>query len=122
MHVKQVVAAAISVGMLLSLPHAFAAKQTEKKSAKVSKAAEETVVTVKPPSGQWEGKPPPADGWVWSAGYHEWKDGRFQWKPGEWILDKPGQDYRQHQWVEAGEGKWKLIGGDWMPEKQASAK
>ena len=31
-------------------------------------------------------------------------------------------DYRQHQWVEAGEGKWKLIGGDWIAEKQALAK
>ena len=64
--------------------------------------------------------PPPAEGWVWRAGYYEWKDDRFQWKPGEWIMDKEGMDFRQFQWVAAGEGKWKLVGGDWVPEKHAS--
>jgi len=92
------------------------AKKGEKKAAKKSEAV---VVTVKPPSGQWEGNPPPAEGWVWRAGYYDWDGERFVWKKGEWILDKPDMDFRQYEWVEAGEGKWKLVGGDWVPEKSS---
>lgn len=109
MNYKSVVACAAAVGLLAAGP-ALAAKQS--KSAKAEPAV---VVSVKPPSGQWEGKPPPADGWVWSAGYYEWKEGRFQWKPGEWILDRAGFDYRQHEWVQKGD-KWELKGGDWVKE------
>jgi hypothetical protein len=111
---------AIVAGMLFSLPAAHAAKETKSSAKKPAKPVAEKVVTVAPPSGQWEGKPPPAEGWVWRAGYYEWKDDRFQWKPGEWILDKEGMDFRQYSWVPTGDGKWKLVGGDWIPEKHAS--
>lgn len=121
------IAAALAVALSLSIGAVHAApdkaKPASSKSVKNAKksGASEVITSVKPPSGQWEGKPPPAEGWVWSAGYYEWKDGRYQWKAGQWVLDKPGMDYRQHQWIEAGEGKWKLIGGDWVPEKNASS-
>ena len=119
MQFKPLIAAAAATSLLLGLPHAMAAKKAEKKPV-AAKPAAEKIVSVAPPSGQWEGKPPPAEGWVWRAGYYEWKDDRFQWKPGEWIMDKEGMDFRQFQWVAAGEGKWKLVGGDWVPEKHAS--
>ena len=95
------------------------AKKADKAVKKTAKAEGPLVVTVKPPSGQWEGNPPPAEGWVWRAGFHDWDGERFVWKKGEWILDQPGKDFRQHQWVEAGEGKWKLVGGEWVPEKSS---
>ncbi|MBI5275030.1 MAG: YXWGXW repeat-containing protein [Burkholderiales bacterium] len=95
-----------------------AAKKADRNKQKVVKQAD-LVVSVKPPSGQWEAKPPPADGWVWRAGFYEWTGERFAWKPGEWILDKPGMDFRQFEWVEAGQGKWKLEGGDWVAEKHS---
>ena len=55
---------------------------------------------------------PPAEGYVWSTGYYEWKDGRYAWKQGEWVLIKPGLEYRQHKWAQRADGKWLLTGGD----------
>jgi hypothetical protein len=91
-----------------------AVKAAKAAPAKPAKAAVETVSSVPPPSGSWEGKPPPAEGYVWSQGYYEWRDGRYQWKKGDWVLSKPGMEYRQHAWVQRGDGKWHLIGGDWV--------
>jgi hypothetical protein len=79
----------------------------------------EVIVSVKPPSGQWEAKPPAAEGWVWRSGFYDWEGERFVWKKGEWILDQEGKDFRQYEWVESGEGKWKLEGGDWVAEKHS---
>jgi len=116
---RKTMLAALAAGMLVGLGPALAAKDKGRAPAKAAKVSSEVVTSVPPPSGQWEAIPPPAQGWVWSAGYFQWKDGRYQWKPGEWVLDKPGMDYRQRQWVQTGDGKWKLIGGDWIPETHA---
>jgi hypothetical protein len=91
-----------------------AAKPAKAAPAKAAKAAPETVTSVPPPSGSWEGKPPPAEGYVWSQGYYEWRDGRYQWKKGDWVLSKPGMEYRQHAWTQRADGKWQLTGGDWV--------
>lgn len=89
-----------------------------KKPAPAKAAAPEVIaVDVAPPSGSWEGKPAPANGHLWSSGYYEWKDGRYAWKKGEWVLAREGMDYRQHQWVKRGDGKWVLTGGDWVRPK-----
>ncbi|HVZ42240.1 MAG TPA: hypothetical protein VHA82_00405 [Ramlibacter sp.] len=115
----------LAIGMSGGTVQAMAAKHPAKPAAKAAAPAhpraEAVVVTVQPPSGQWEPKPPAAQGWVWSSGYYEWKDGRFEWKKGEWVQDREGMDYRQHEWVAAGPGKWKLVGGDWVAENHASA-
>lgn len=113
---KTACAVLLGVSAALLAPGAFAAKKTSKPAAaaKAPKAAEEVVTDVPPPSGSWEGKPPPAEGYVWSQGYYEWRDGRYQWKQGEWVLAKEGMHYRQHQWVQRADGKWHLTGGDWV--------
>jgi hypothetical protein len=98
------------------------AKQPVKAAAPaVAKAAAPVLTSVPPPSGQWEGKPPPADGYVWSQGYYEWKSDRYAWKPGEWVPAKPGMEYRQRQWVQRSDGKWQLSGGDWVAAGQQVA-
>ena len=95
-----------------------AKKAAPAKPVAVAKA--EMAVDVPPPSGSWETKPPPAEGYVWSAGYYEWKDGRYAWKQGEWVLLKPGMEYRQHKWVQRPDGKYVLTGGDWVPSEKVS--
>lgn len=101
---------------------ANAKKPVPAKPAAAPKASEVVAVDVAPPSGNWEAMQAPANGHIWSAGYYEWKDARYAWKPGEWILDKPGMDYRQHKWVQRADGKYILTGGDWVSEKVAGAK
>jgi hypothetical protein len=99
--------------VVLACGVSFAASD-KKAPAKKEKAPAVVAVEVPPPSGTWEGAPPPAEGYVWSAGYYEWKDGRYQWAKGEWVLIKPGMEYRQHKWVQRADGKWVLTGGDWV--------
>ena len=114
---KTACAVLLGVSAALLGPAAYAANKTSKPVAKAAaKPAKSTevVTDVPPPSGSWEGKPPPAEGYVWSQGYYQWKDGRYQWKGGQWVLAKEGMDYRQHQWVQRADGKWHLTGGDWV--------
>ena len=114
---------ALATAALLSLagPAAMAAKDAKTTRAKPAKAVPAVVVDVPPPSGTWEATPPPADGWTWSAGYHKWDDDRFVWTPGEWILTRPGMEYRQRRWVER-DGKWTLTGGDWVSRDDVAGK
>ena len=99
---------------------ANARKPAPAKPVAVAKA--DVAVDVAPPSGSWESKPPPAEGYVWSTGYYEWKDGRYAWKQGEWVLLKPGMEYRQHKWAQRADGKWVLTGGDWVTNEKVSKK
>ena len=101
---------------------ANAKKPAPAKPAAAAKAPEVVAVDVAPPSGSWESPQAPANGHIWSAGYYEWKDGRYAWKQGEWVLDRPGMDFRQHKWAQRADGKWILTGGDWVNEKVAGAK
>jgi hypothetical protein len=109
-HKMSCIALAAALLGAASVP-ALAAKSSGKAAAATPKPV---IVTVAPPSGTWEATPPPAEGWLWSAGYHAWRDGRFVWQPGEWIALKPGHEYRQHRWVQVADGQWKLTGGDWV--------
>ena len=99
------------------------AKKPAAKPAVAARAPEVVAVDVAPPSGTWEAKQAPANGHLWSAGYYEWKDGRYAWKQAEWVLDKPGMEYRQHKWVQRADGKWTLTGGDWVhPQDKVAGK
>lgn len=112
------------LALLVTAAATVAVDANAKKPAPAKPAAakvQEVAVDVPPPSGSWETPQAPANGHIWSGGYYEWKDGRYAWKQGEWILDKPGMDYRQHKWAQRADGKWVLTGGDWS-EKVAGAK
>ncbi|HWI81983.1 hypothetical protein [Ramlibacter sp.] len=110
---KRKIALALAIATAATLAVDANAKKPAPAKAQ-AKPAVETAVDVPPPSGSWEATPPPAEGYVWSAGYYEWKDGRYAWKAGEWVLSKPGMEYRQHKWVQRADGKWVLTGGTWV--------
>ena len=90
------------------------AKKPAAKPAAAARVPDVVAVDVAPPSGTWEAGQAPANGHIWSSGYYEWKDGRYAWKQGEWVLDRPGMEYRQHKWVQRADSKWILTGGDWV--------
>ena len=71
-------------------------------------------VKVAPPAGSWESTPAPAEGYVWSAGIHQWQDDHYVWVPGEWLALRPGWDYRQRHWAQRADGQWSMTGGDWL--------
>ena len=85
-------------------------------------AAPAVVVKVAPPSGVWETAPPPAEGYVWSAGYFQWKGDRYAWTAGEWLPLRAGFDYRQRHWVQRDDGLWTLMGGDWVRKTEQVAR
>ena len=116
---KIVLALVVTLAATLGLD-ANAKKPVHHKAA-APKAPEVVAVDVAPPSGTWEGKPPVAEGYVWSTGYYEWKDGHYAWKPGEWVLAKEGMEYRQHKWVQRPDHKWILTGGDWVAPHESVA-
>lgn len=97
------------------------ARKPTAKPAAVAREPEVVAVDVAPPSGSWEAMPAPANGHVWSGGYYEWKDDHYVWKAGEWVLAKPGMEYRQHKWVQRADGKWVLTGGDWVTPQEKTA-
>ena len=112
----------ILLALVLTAATTIALDANAKKPAPAkAAAAQEVAVDVPPPSGSWEPKVAPANGHIWSAGYYEWKDSRYAWKAGEWVLAREGMEYRQHKWVQRADGKWILTGGAWVsaPEKTA---
>lgn len=117
---KVVLALVVALAATLGL-NANAKKPAHKAAAAAPRPPEVVAVDVPPPSGNWEGKAPPAEGYVWSTGYYEWKNGRYAWKPGEWVLAREGMEYRQHKWVQRPDHKWILTGGDWVPQHESVA-
>lgn len=105
-----VLAATVTLALDASARKPAASKPT----ATAPRAPDVVAVDVAPPSGNWEAKVAPANGHIWSAGYYEWTDGHYAWKQGEWVLARPGMEYRQHKWVQRADGKWVLTGGDWV--------
>lgn len=68
-------------------------------------------VRVGPPSPRAEVVParPPHRGWVWVAGYYEWKPGphRYIWMRGHWARPPHPHDV----WVA---GRWEQRHGEWV--------
>jgi hypothetical protein len=54
----------------------------------------------------------PRRGYVWVAGYWDWRNGRYQWTRGHYERSKAGKRWRQPQWEER-EGAWVRVNGDW---------
>ena len=120
MNSKTFLVAVLAAGTLMALGNmpARAAPRVTPAAA----AAPAVVVKVAPPSGVWETAPPPAEGYVWSAGYFQWKGDRYAWTAGEWLPLRTGFDYRQRHWVQRDDGLWTLTGGDWVRKTEEVAR
>ena len=87
--------------------------------------AQERVVIVTPPATPTEAVPPApaAAGYSWVAGYYEFRDGNWVWKPGQWVAGtvRPLPPVMQEnpssppmagaRWVP---GYWTFAGNDWV--------
>jgi len=109
------IGAAVLCLAIAASPLAMAAGKKEK-AAKKPAEPPALVTEVAPPSGSWEATPPPNKDYVWSKGYYDFKDGRYQWTPGEWVLKKEDMTYQQHAWIKRPDGKYELTGGKWVKD------
>jgi len=54
----------------------------------------------------------PRHGYVWISGYHEWRDGAYNWVPGRWERVRRGHRWQSGQWhwngshYEWHDGRW----------------
>ena len=78
------------------------------------------VIQSAPPAPIVESIPAPRDGYVWTPGYYDWRDGRYVWISGHWVADRPGYEWREARWVQRSDGSWHLIAGGWVREDYAA--
>jgi len=78
-----------------------------------------------PPPPQAPPPPPrPRPGFVWIAGAHEWRDGRYVWIEGHWEQDRSGDAWRAGHWDRDGDrqawhpGGWEHERGDWHGQER----
>jgi hypothetical protein len=88
-------------------------------------APAERVVIVQQPAAPVETIPPAPSttGYSWVAGYYEFRDGTWAWKPGQWVAGTvrpapalvqettPAQPHAGARWVP---GYWSFAGNDWV--------
>lgn len=72
-------------------------------------------VRVPPPPPRREGVPPPRPGYVWAAGYWDWRNARHSWVMGRWLPERRGCHWTPHCWVSR-DGRWHLQPGGWVPD------
>jgi hypothetical protein len=70
------------------------------------------VVRVAPPPPREEVAPGPRHGYVWVAGYWDYRNNRHHWVKGTWVKERRGYHYNQSNWVER-DGRWHLERGKW---------
>jgi hypothetical protein len=71
-------------------------------------------VQAAPPAPVYEPVPAPRAGFVWSPGYHDWRDGRYVWLSGQWLPARAGYAWRAPEWQRRNDGSWFLVGGTWV--------
>jgi hypothetical protein len=88
--------------------------------AVVAPSSPSVVIQQAPPAPMYEIQPASRDGYVWSPGFYDWRDGRYVWISGQWIEDRPGYEWRESRWVQRRDGSWQLIAGGWVRDDYAS--
>ena len=81
--------------------------------ASTASAQQYIITRVAPPAPVVEVVPAPRQGYVWAPGHHEWRGNQYVWVPGQWLNERPNQEYRVARWVERN-GQWQMVGGDWV--------
>ncbi len=51
-------------------------------------------------------------GYTWSPGHWEWRGGRHDWVPGNWVQGRAGYIYYAPRWVERN-GRWQFESRRW---------
>jgi hypothetical protein len=80
-------------------------------------------VIAPPPAPQETMPPPPASGYSWVAGHHEFRNGGWVWIPGQWVAGtvrplpapvaevQPAPTGEASRWVP---GYWTFANNDWV--------
>jgi hypothetical protein len=76
-------------------------------------AQAQITVRIAPPQPQYEVVPSARPGQVWITGHYDWRNGQYVWVPGRFERDRTGYEFREHRWVQRGNGEWYLVGGNW---------
>jgi hypothetical protein len=64
-------------------------------------------VKAQPPEDKVEDKTaPPGFGYIWVAGYWDYLDGNYVWRPGRWVAGKPDYEYVR--------ARYEFSGGTWV--------
>jgi Ni/Co efflux regulator RcnB len=63
----------------------------------------------RPPVERFERRP----GFVWSPGFHEWRDGQYVWVGGHYEAERPGYRWNPPRWEMQG-GVYVLLPGGWL--------
>ena len=87
-------------GLLLAAPAATQARVVE------------FDVEVAPPAERVEVVPAPRHGYVYEKGYWSWDNGKYAWREGRFIEERPGHRYEPGAWERRGE-HWHFRGGHW---------
>ena len=75
-------------------------------------AAPYVEVHVGPPPVRYEAVPAPRAGYVWAAGYWDYRSHRHVWVNGHWEQARHGYVYHEPRWEQVN-GRWRLHHGTW---------
>jgi hypothetical protein len=67
-----------------------------------------------PPAPIFEAVPAPREGFVWSPGHYEWRNGQYVWLPGEWMTARSGFAWEPGHWQQRSDGSWQYLAGHWV--------
>jgi hypothetical protein len=81
-------------------------------------ASAQVYVEVAPPAPRHEMMPRHREGYVWSPGYWDLRNGRHVWVRGHWVRERPGMYWHPNRWVER-DGRWYFERGRWDRERYA---
>jgi hypothetical protein len=119
---KTLLAAALAAGSLVgavSVAHAVPAVVAPPGTyapgtAVYSYPGQAVIVQPAPPAPLVEQVPAPREGYVWTPGHFEWRNGQYAWIPGEWMSARPGFAWRSPRWQQQPDGSWLLMAGEWV--------
>jgi hypothetical protein len=116
---KTLIAAVLAAGSLVGVAHAVPAvvanTGTYYPGTQVYGQPGQTVIVQQaPPAPLIEATPGARDGYVWTPGHYEWRDGRYVWMTGHWIDARPGYAWQPAHWQQRSDGSWLLVGGTWV--------
>jgi len=80
--------------------------------------AAEITSDVAPPPARVE-RFEPRDGYIWAAGYWEWRGRSYHWVSGTYLLEHRGAHWVADRWEPVGP-HWQHVAGHWSSEARAS--